>query len=80
MSLIDPKEGATASFTRSSAREEGVVGELGNGDAFGQEALLFNERQKWDVRAITYCDMLYLSREYALPRRRRRRRRRPVCS
>ena len=33
------------------------------GEAFGQEALLFNMRQQWDARAITYCDLLYLSRE-----------------
>jgi outer membrane biosynthesis protein TonB len=44
----------------------GRVGELREvlpGEAFGQEALLFNMRQQWDARALTYCDLLYLSRE-----------------
>ena len=78
VSLIDPKEqrnppspprlsGAAAA---AAAAHEDVVGELQNGEAFGQEALLFNQRQKWDVRAITYCDMIYLSRECAAPPRR----------
>ena len=36
------------------ATREGEVGELMAGDCFGQEALLFNMRQEWDARALTY--------------------------
>ena len=38
----------------------GELREVSPGEAFGQEALLFNMRQQWDARALTYCDLLYL--------------------
>ena len=40
--------------------------DLAPGDSFGQDALLANERQKFDVSALLYSDMLYLSREVCM--------------
>jgi hypothetical protein len=48
---------------RSSRLRAGELREVLPGEAFGQEAMLFNMRQQWEARAITYCDLLYLSRE-----------------
>ena len=39
------------------------VGVINEGDCFGQNSVLFNSRQAWDARAMTYCELLYLSRD-----------------
>ena len=60
VSLIDP---ALVPAGQESTLRAGELREVMPGEAFGQEALLFNLRQQWDARALAYCDLLYLSRE-----------------